>query len=306
MHTRVLIIGSGPAGYTAGIYTARAGLETVLMTGHMAGGQLMLTHEVENYPGFTRISGIDLMASFQKQAESVGVQLKYEMVKSVDFSKRPFKIKTEMNRTWTADVVIIATGSSAKWLEAKGEEKYRGHGVSICATCDGFFYRGKSVAVIGGGSSAVYEALYLAQIADKVTLIHRRDELRAEKHLQNQLLVHPKISIRWDSEVVEFLGEQQLNALKIKNAKTGDTSILPIDGAFIAIGNRPNTEIFKGQLDLSKDGYIKTHKSTCATSVEGVFACGDVQEDTYRQAIIAAGNGCVAALSAEKFLLEKK
>ena len=306
MHTRVLIIGSGPAGYTAGIYTARAGLETVLMTGHMAGGQLMLTHEVENYPGFTRISGIDLMASFQKQAESVGVQLKYEMVKSVDFSKRPFKIKTEMNRTWTADVVIIATGSSAKWLEAKGEEKYRGHGVSICATCDGFFYRGKSVAVIGGGSSAVYEALYLAQIADKVTLIHRRDELRAEKHLQNQLLVHPKISIRWDSEVVEFLGEQQLNALKIKNAKTGDESVLPIDGAFVAIGNRPNTEIFKGQLDLSKDGYIKTHKSTCATSVEGVFACGDVQEDTYRQAIIAAGNGCVAALSAEKFLLEKK
>ena len=269
MHTRVLIIGSGPAGYTAGIYTARAGLETVLMTGHMAGGQLMLTHEVENYPGFTRISGIDLMASFQKQAESVGVQLKYEMVKSVDFSKRPFKIKTEMNRTWTADVVIIATGSSAKWLEAKGEEKYRGHGVSICATCDGFFYRGKSVAVIGGGSSAVYEALYLAQIADKVTLIHRRDELRAEKHLQNQLLVHPKISIRWDSEVVEFLGEQQLNALKIKNAKTGDESVLPIDGAFVAIGNRPNTEIFKGQLDLSKDGYIKTHKSTCATSVEG-------------------------------------
>lgn len=306
MHTRVLIIGSGPAGYTAGIYTARAGLETVLMTGHMAGGQLMLTHEVENYPGFTRISGIDLMASFQKQAESVGVQLKYEMVKSVDFSKRPFKIKTEMNRTWTADAVIIATGSSAKWLEAKGEEKYRGHGVSICATCDGFFYRGKSVAVIGGGSSAVYEALYLAQIADKVTLIHRRDELRAEKHLQNQLLVHPKISIRWDSEVVEFLGEQQLNALKIKNTKTGDESVLPIDGAFVAIGNRPNTEIFKGQLDLSKDGYIKTHKSTCATSVEGVFACGDVQEDTYRQAIIAAGNGCVAALSAEKFLLEKK
>lgn len=306
MHTRVLIIGSGPAGYTAGIYTARAGLETVLMTGHMAGGQLMLTHEVENYPGFTRISGIDLMASFQKQAESVGVQLKYEMVKSVDFSKRPFKIKTEMNRTWTADAVIIATGSSAKWLEAKGEEKYRGHGVSICATCDGFFYRGKSVAVIGGGSSAVYEALYLAQIADKVTLIHRRDELRAEKHLQNQLLVHPKISIRWDSEVVEFLGEQQLNALKIKNAKTGDESVLPIDGAFVAIGNRPNTEIFKGQLDLSKDGYIKTNKNTCATSVEGVFACGDVQEDTYRQAIIAAGNGCVAALSAEKFLLEKK
>ncbi len=306
MHTRVLIIGSGPAGYTAGIYTARAGLETVLMTGHMAGGQLMLTHEVENYPGFTRISGIDLMASFQKQAESVGVQLKYEMVRSVDFSKRPFRIETEMDQVWTADTVIVATGSSAKWLEADGEEKFRGHGVSICATCDGFFYRGKSVAVIGGGSSAAYEALYLTQIADKVTLIHRRDELRAEKHLQNQLLVHPKISIKWDSEVVEFMGEQQLNALKLKNTKTGDTSILPVDGAFVAIGNRPNTEIFKGQLELSKDGYIITKKSTCATSVEGVFACGDVQEDTYRQAIIAAGTGCIAALSAEKFLIEQK
>ena len=306
MHTRVLIIGSGPAGYTAGIYTARAGLETVLMTGHMAGGQLMLTHEVENYPGVTRISGIDLMASFQKQAESVGVQLKYEMVRSVDFSKRPFRIETEMDQVWTADTVIVATGSSAKWLEADGEEKFRGHGVSICATCDGFFYRGKSVAVIGGGSSAAYEALYLTQIADKVTLIHRRDELRAEKHLQNQLLVHPKISIKWDSEVVEFMGEQQLNALKLKNTKTGDTSILPVDGAFVAIGNRPNTEIFKGQLELSKDGYIITKKSTCATSVEGVFACGDVQEDTYRQAIIAAGTGCIAALSAEKFLIEQK
>ncbi|MGN1063537.1 MAG: thioredoxin-disulfide reductase [Alphaproteobacteria bacterium] len=306
MHTRVLIIGSGPAGYTAGIYTARAGLDTVLMTGHMAGGQLMLTHEVENYPGFTRISGIDLMASFQKQAESVGVQLKYEMVKAVDFSKRPFKIETEMDQTWTADVVIIATGSSAKWLEAKGEENFRGHGVSICATCDGFFYRGKSVAVIGGGSSAAYEAMYLAQIADKVTLIHRRDELRAEKHLQNQLLVHPKISIRWDSEVIEFMGEQQLKSLKIKNVKTGDISILPIDGAFVAIGNRPNTDIFKGQIELSKNGYIITQKPSCATSVPGVFACGDVQEDTFRQAVIAAGTGCVAALSAEKFLLDKK
>lgn len=306
MHTRVLIIGSGPAGYTAGIYTARAGLDTVLMTGHMAGGQLMLTHEVENYPGFTRISGIDLMASFQKQAESVGVQLKYEMVKAVDFSKRPFKIETEMDQTWTADTVIIATGSSAKWLEAKGEENFRGHGVSICATCDGFFYRGKSVAVIGGGSSAAYEAMYLAQIADKVTLIHRRDELRAEKHLQNQLLVHPKISIRWDSEVIEFMGEQQLKSLKIKNVKTGDISILPIDGAFVAIGNRPNTDIFKGQIELSKNGYIITQKPSCATSVPGVFACGDVQEDTFRQAVIAAGTGCVAALSAEKFLLDKK
>lgn len=306
MHTRVLIIGSGPAGYTAGIYTARAGLETVLMTGHMAGGQLMLTHEVENYPGFTRISGIDLMANFQKQAESVGVQLKYEMVKSVDFSSRPFKIETEMDQRWTADAVIISTGSSAKWLGAKGEDKYKGHGVSVCATCDGFFYRNKSVAVIGGGSAAVYEALYLAQMADKVTLIHRRDELRAEKHLQNQLLVHPKISIRWDSEVVEFMGEQQLKSIKIKNVKTGDLSVLPVDGAFEAIGNTPNSAIFKGKLDISEDGYIITDKKTCATSVPGVFACGDVQEETYRQAVIAAGTGCIAALSAEKFLLDKE
>lgn len=306
MHTRVMIIGSGPAGYTAGIYTARAGLETVLMTGHMAGGQLMLTHEVENYPGFTRISGIDLMANFQKQAESVGVQLKYELVKSVDFSARPFTIVTEMDQTWTADAVIIATGSSAKWLGAKGEDKFKGHGVSICATCDGFFYRNKSVAVIGGGSSAVYEALYLAQIADKVTLIHRRDELKAEKHLQNQLLVHPKISIRWDSEVDEFVGDQQLKSLKIKNVKTGDVSIIPVDGAFVAIGNTPNSGLFHGQIDISDSGYIVTDKKTCATSLKGVYACGDVQEATYRQAIIAAGTGCIAALSAEKFLLEKR
>ena len=306
MHTRVMIIGSGPAGYTAGIYTARAGLETVLMTGHMAGGQLMLTHEVENYPGFTRISGIDLMANFQKQAESVGVQLKYELVKSVDFTLTPFKIVTEMDQTWTADAVIIATGSSAKWLGAKGEDKFKGHGVSICATCDGFFYRNKSVAVVGGGSSAVYEALYLAQIADKVTLIHRRDELKAEKHLQNQLLVHPKISIRWDSEVEEFVGDQQLKSLKIKNVKTGDMSILPVDGAFIAIGNTPNSGLFRGQIDISDAGYIITDKKTCATSVSGVYACGDVQEATFRQAIIAAGTGCIAALSAEKYLLEKR
>lgn len=306
MHTRVLIIGSGPAGYTAGIYTARAGLETVLMTGHMAGGQLMLTHEVENYPGFTRISGIDLMANFQKQAESVGVQLKYEMVKSVDFSKQPFTITTEMDQIWTADAVIIATGSSAKWLGAVGEDKFKGHGVSICATCDGFFYRNKSVAVIGGGSSAVYEALYLAQIADKVTLIHRRDELRAEKHLQNQLFVHPKISIRWDSEVVEFVGEQQLQSLKIKNIKTGDFSFLPVDGAFVAIGNKPTSEVFQGKINIADNGYIITDKKTCATNIPGVFACGDVQEETFRQAVIASGTGCVSALSVEKFLLEKR
>ncbi len=306
MHTRVLIIGSGPAGYTAGIYTTRAGLETVLMTGHMAGGQIMLTHEVENYPGFTRISGIDLMSHFQKQAEDVGVQLKYEMVRRVDFSKTPFEIETEMEQIWTTDAVIIATGSTAKWLEVEGEDKFKGHGISICATCDGFFYKNKHIAVIGGGSSAVYEALYLTEVAEKVTLVCRSDHLIAEKHLQDKLLYHPKVKIRWDTQVVEFLGDNQLKALKLENVKTKDTSLLPVDGAFVAIGHNPNSDLFKDQLEIDKEGYIVTDKKTFATSIPGVFACGDVQEPIYRQAIIAAGTGCVAALSAEKYLLEKK
>ncbi len=305
MHTNVLIIGSGPAGYTAGIYTTRAGLDTVLMTGHMAGGQLMLTHEVENYPGFRRISGIDLMSNFQKQAEDIGVQIKYELVKQIDFSKKPFQITTEMDQHWTADAVIIATGSKANWLNVPGEEKFRGHGVSICATCDGFFYRNKHVAVIGGGNSATYEALYLAQIADKVTLIHRRDELKAEKHMQNQLLVHPKINVLWDTEVVEFMGEDRLESLRVVNSKTNATTTVPIDGAFIAIGHSPNSDLFKGQIDLNPDGYILTDKYTGATNIPGVFACGDVQEAIYRQAVIAAGSGCIAALSAEKYLLSQ-
>lgn len=304
MHTRVLIIGSGPAGYTAGIYTARAGLETVLMMGHMAGGQLMLTHEVENYPGFSKISGIDLMANFQKQAESVGVQLKYEHIQEVDFSKKPFELITDSHQHWTADTVIIATGSSAKWLEIKGEDKFKGHGVSVCATCDGFFFKNKHVAVIGGGNSASYEALYLANMAARVTLIHRRDTLKAEKYLADQVLYHPNIRIRWDSQVTEFIGETKLQALRIKNVKTNDESLLPVDGAFIAIGNTPNTALFKGQLDIDERGYLITNKKTCETSLEGVFACGDVQESLYRQAIIAAGSGCIAALSAEKYLIE--
>ncbi len=306
MHTNVLIIGSGPAGYTAGIYTTRAGLDTVLMTGHMAGGQLMLTHDIENYPGFSRISGIDLMGNFQKQAEDVGVQIKYELVKQIDFSQKPFKIVTEMNQNWTADAVIIATGSKSKWLNVPGEEKFRGHGISICATCDGFFYRNKHVAVIGGGNSATYEALYLAQIADKVTLIHRRDELKAEKHMQNQLLVHPKINVMWDTEVTAFIGENRLESLQVINNKTGVSSLLPIDGAFIAIGHAPNSDLVKGQIDLNADGYILTDKYTGATNIPGVFACGDVQESIYRQAVIAAGSGCIAALSAEKYLLSKE
>ena len=306
MHAQVLIIGSGPAGYTASIYAARAGLETVLLMGHMAGGQLMLTHEVENYPGFTKISGIDLMENFQKQAESVGVALKYESAVKVDFSNRPFKVETDMGAQWTADSVIIATGSEAKWLEIPSEEKYKGHGVSVCATCDGFFYKGKNVAVIGGGSSAVYEALFLSQIAQSVTLIHRRDTLRAEKKLQSQILSNPKIQIRWDSEVVEFQGDERLKSIVIVNKKTKVESILPVDGVFVAIGHHPKTELFQGQIDIEPSGYIKTNKKTLETSVPGVFACGDVQEEIFRQAIIAAGTGCIAALSAERFLMNNK
>lgn len=306
MHAQVLIIGSGPAGYTASIYAARAGLETVLLMGHMAGGQLMLTHEVENYPGFTKISGIDLMENFQKQAESVGVSLKYESAVKVDLSKRPFKVETDMGVQWTADALIIATGSSAKWLGIPSEEKYKGHGVSVCATCDGFFYKGKNVAVIGGGSSAVYEALFLSQIAQSVTLIHRRDTLRAEKKLQSQILSNPKIQIRWDSEVTEFQGDERLKSISIINNKTKVTSLLPVDGVFVAIGHHPNTELFQGQLEIEPSGYIKTNKKTFETSVPGVFACGDVQEEIFRQAIIAAGTGCIAALSAERFLINEK
>lgn len=305
MHTQVLVIGSGPAGYTAGIYAARAGLETTLLMGHMAGGQLMLTHEVENYPGYTKISGIDLMENFQKQAESVGVTLKYEMAAKVDLKNRPFTVTTDLDHVWTADCIIIATGSSARWLNAKGEDKFRGHGVAVCATCDGFFYKGKNVAVIGGGSSAVYEALYLAEIANSVTLIHRRDALRAEKHLQNQLLSHKKISVRWDSEVIEFMGEDKLKSILIRNNKTNTESLLPIDGVFVAIGSNPNSDLFRGQLEITESGYIKTDKKTLATSVPGVFACGDVQEEIFRQAVIAAGTGCVAALSAERYLLDR-
>ncbi len=306
MHAQVLIIGSGPAGYTASIYAARAGLETVLLMGHMAGGQLMLTHEVENYPGFTKISGIDLMENFQRQAESVGVSLKYESAVKVDLSARPFHIETDMGAKWTADTVIIATGAQARWLGLPGEEKFKGHGVSVCATCDGFFYKDKNVAVVGGGSSAVYEALYLAQIAKSVTLIHRRDTLRAEKKMQEQARSNPKIHIRWDSEVVDFQGDEQLKSISIINKKTKVTSLLPVDGVFVAIGQNPNSELFKGQLDIDASGYIKTDKKTFETSVPGVFACGDVQEEIFRQAIIAAGTGCIAALSAERFLMDLK
>lgn len=302
MHTRILILGSGPAGWTAGIYAARAGLETTLLTGPTAGGQLMLTHEIENFPGFLKISGIDLMSEFQKQAESLGVRVKYEMATRIDFSKKPFIITTEMGAEWTADALIIATGSSPKWLNVPGEETFKGKGISICATCDGFFYRKKHVAVIGGGNSAVYEALFLSEVADRVTLIHRGSHLRADKVLTEKLMQNPKITVLWDTVVQEFIGEEKLKRLKLFHQIERKESFLDIDGTFVAIGNHPNTDLFQNQLDLDEYGYIKTTFGQ-KTSVPGVFACGDVQEPVFRQAIIAAGTGCVAALSAEKFLI---
>ena len=304
MHTKVAVIGSGPAGYTAGIYTARAGLETTLFTGNMTGGQLMLTHSVENYPGFSEISGIDLMDNFQKQALNLGVQLQYEEIVGVNFSKRPFRLKTDSGQRLTADCVIIATGSVAKWLNVPGENKFKGRGIGICAVCDGFFYKDKTVAVIGGGKSAVYEALYLAGIAKRVFLIVGSDKLKAERPMIQKVLAHSKISIRWDSQVQEFIGEDKLTDIRVKNKKTKQESLIAVNGAFVAIGMQPNSALFQDQLELTKEGYIKTNCKTLQTSVEGVFACGDVQEEIYRQAIISAGTGCIAALSAEKFLNE--
>lgn len=303
MHTSVLIIGSGPAGYTAGIYATRAGLQTVLMTGAAVGGQLMLTHEVENYPGFINISGFDLMEALQNQAKETGVEFKFEQVTRLDLSQKPFSFETEMNRTGTADTVILATGALANWLKVPGEEKFKGRGISVCATCDGFFYKNKTVAVVGGGNTALYESLYLTQVATQVYLIHRHDFFTAEKNLQEKVKNNPKIKIFYDSEVKEFQGEKQLTSILVKNNRTDDSFSLQVNGVFEAIGTKPNTELVRGQLKLNELGYIITDKRTMETSIPGVFACGDVQEDKYRQAIIAAGSGCIAALSAEKYLL---
>lgn len=303
MHSQVLIIGSGPAGYTAALYAARAGFQTTMFMGAAAGGQLMWTHEVENYPGHMRISGIDLIDIFQEQVKAVHVQMIYESVTSVNLSNRPFSLKTDMGIDWTADALIIATGSTAKWLQATGEDRFKGHGISVCATCDGFFYRNKKVAVIGGGNSAAYEALFLAQIAQNVLLIHNKKTLNAEKNLTDKLLANPKIIPYWNSEVTEFIGDGRLQAIQIRDITTNNKTTLPVDGVFEAIGHTPNTDLFKGQIDIDANGYIVTDCFNRQTSVPGVFACGDVQEPIYHQAIIAAGSGCMAALGAEKFLM---
>jgi thioredoxin reductase (NADPH) len=304
--TRVAILGSGPAGLSAAIYAARAGLAPIVIQGIQPGGQLTTTTDVENYPGFRDvIQGPWLMEEMQAQAEHVGTKMVWDHITAVDLSRRPFRLTGDGGTHYFADALIIATGAQAKYLGLPSEEHLKGRGVSACATCDGFFYRGKKVAVIGGGNTAVEEALYMTNHSHDVTLIHRRDSLRAEKILQDRLFANPHIDIVWDSEVVEFVsgGEpESLVGLDLRNKRTGEVSRLPVDGAFVAIGHEPATELFKGQLDLDEDGYIRVEVGSTRTSVPGVFACGDVMDKIYRQAVTAAGTGCMAALDAEKHL----
>jgi thioredoxin reductase (NADPH) len=304
--TRLAVLGSGPAGYTAAIYAARAGLQPVLIQGITPGGQLTTTTDVENYPGFRDvIQGPWLMEEMQAQAEHVGTKVVWDHIASVDLSRRPFLLTGDSGTEYRADALVIATGAQAKYLGLPSEEHMKGRGVSACATCDGFFYRGKKVAVIGGGNTAVEEALYMTNHSHDVTLIHRRDSLRAEKILQDRLFANDKINVIWDSEVVEFVGggdPEALVGLDLKSKLTGEVTRLEVEGAFVAIGHTPATELFAGQLELDGDGYITVAAGTTKTSVEGVFACGDVMDKVYRQAVTAAGTGCMAALDAEKYL----
>ncbi len=306
MHSKLLIIGSGPAGYTAAIYAARANLSPILVTGNEPGGQLTTTTDVENYPGFAEmIQGPQLMEAMEAQAKHVGAEIINDYISAVDFSKRPFVCTSGSKKTYTADAVIIATGATAKYMGLPSEEKFRGYGVSGCATCDGFFYRNKEVAVIGGGNTAVEDALYLSNFVNKVYLVHRRDQLRAEKVLQSRLLSNPKIAMLWSHTLEEVLGTEDplsVNGVKLRNLKDNNIVEMKVDGIFIAIGHSPNTSLFQGQLDMDKEGYIITAPGRSFTNIPGVFAAGDVQDNIYRQAVTAAGSGCMAALDAEKFL----
>ena len=312
VHTRMLIIGSGPAGYTAAVYAARANLEPTQILGMEPGGQLTITTDVENYPGFADpIQGPWLMDQMKAQAENVGTKTVYDMVTEVDFETRPYTAKTDSGTTYTADTVVICTGAKARWLNIPSEQKFRNMGVSACATCDGFFFRGKRVAVVGGGNSAVEEALFLANLCDKVTLVHRRDELRAEKIMQQRVFDNPKIEVLWDNVVEEVLGVEVgqgdvpgVTGLKTKNVKTGEMTDTDLEGVFIAIGHDPATELFKDKLEMDSEGYLITAPDSTATSLPGVYAAGDVKDKTYRQAVTAAGMGCMAALEAEKYLAD--
>ncbi len=307
-HTKVLIIGSGPAGYTAGVYASRAMLEPILVQGIEPGGQLTTTTEVENWPGETEIQGPDLMVNMEAHAKAMGCQIIGDIIASLDLSQRPFVAKGDSGTTYTADAVILATGARAKWLGLDSEDAYKGFGVSACATCDGFFYRGQEIVVVGGGNTAVEEALFLTNFASKVTLIHRRDELRAEKILQDRLFKNPKIETLWFHQLEEVVGEDNpkgVTGVKVKNVNTGEISEIPCKGVFIAIGHAPANELVKDVLETHMGGYVKTKPDSTETSIPGVFAAGDLTDHKYRQAVTSAGMGCMAALEAERWLAEQ-
>lgn len=307
-HSNMLIIGSGPAGYTAAIYAARANLKPTIVTGMQAGGQLTITTDVENYPGFAdAVQGPELMEAMRQQAENVGTDIVYDLITEVDLKATPKRAIGDSGTVYTADTIVIATGAQARWLGLASEEKFNGYGVSACATCDGFFYRGKDVVVIGGGNTAVEEALYLANICSKVTIVHRRDEFRSEKILSDRLAKTENVEIRWDSVLDEVLGDENplgVTGVRLKNVKTGDTDELAVHGVFIAIGHTPSTELFKGQLPMDDEGYLFKKPDSTQTDIPGVYAAGDVTDKVYRQAVTAAGMGCMAALEAEKYIAE--
>jgi len=308
-HTRVLIIGSGPAGYTAAVYASRAMLEPVLIQGIQPGGQLTITTEVENWPGETEIQGPDLMVNMEAHARAVGTEIIADYISSIDLSKRPFTAQSDSGTVYTADAVILCTGAQAKWLGLPSEEKFKGFGVSACATCDGFFYRGQEVVVIGGGNTAVEEALFLTNFASKVTLIHRRDTLRSEKILQDRLFKNPKVEILWNHSVDEVIGSDTplgVEGVKARHVDTGEVTDVPCKGFFVAIGHAPASELVKDQLETHMGGYVVTKPDSTATSIPGVFAAGDLTDHIYRQAVTSAGMGCMAALEAEKFLAEEE
>lgn len=298
-----LIIGSGPAGYTAAIYASRAGLNPVLYQGLQPGGQLTITTEVENYPGYPEgIMGPQMMVDFEKQAQRMGADIRWGYATKVDFSQRPYKVEIDEEKWIEADAVIIATGASAKWLGLPSEQRLNGHGVSACAVCDGFFFKGQEVAIVGAGDTACEEALYLSKICSQVHMLIRRDEMRASKVMQDRVLKTPNIKVYWNSETLEILGENKVDSMKILNNKTNEETIIPIKAFFVAIGHEPNSQLFKGLLDMDDAGYLITKPGSSKTNIEGVFACGDVQDKIYRQAVTAAGSGCMAALDAERYL----